>query len=160
MNRDVVDGIIRDFGMAVDNPELSLDDDSFVCFTTADGVLINIDYFEGSESLVLYTTIGEIFEMTKLAVYDELLKANFFWELSGGATLAVSPEGGHAVLTASVTARDLDVSKLTEVIKHVNQLTFAWAARISDITKACLAGDYDAISSVPGSLGENSAQLV
>ena len=143
MNRDVVDGIIRDFGATFGNSELMLDEDDFVCFTTAGGVLINIDYFEDSESLVLYTTIGEIFDATRLSVYDELLKANFFWELSGGATLSVNPAGTHALLTASIMAVDLDVLKLTNVIEHMNQLTYAWAARMREITKSCIAEAHD-----------------
>ena len=141
MTRVAVDAVIREFGAAYGTPDMALDDEDFVCFTTQEGVLINVDYFEADDCLVMYTTIGEVFDETRLLLYDELLKANFFWDLTGGATLCITPDGAHALLTSSVMADNLDVTTLTNVFQHMNQLTFAWAARMREITEDSLAAE-------------------
>ena len=157
MTRETVDMVIREFGTAAGAPDMALDEDDFVCFTTPAGVLINVDYFADDDALVMYTTVGEIFDDTRMDIYDELLKANFFWEVTGSATLCVDPQGTHALLVASVTAAGLDVTQLTNVFDRINQLTQVWAARIHEITKDRVADT--APTPDQSSAGPSPAQL-
>ena len=39
----------------------------------------------------------------KREMYEEMLRANFFWESTAGATLCLDPEENLALLTANVT---------------------------------------------------------
>jgi len=155
MPRDVMSAIIQEFGASVGVPDMAFDENGYFAFTSPDGVLVNVDYFEEDESLVLYTTIGELFDDFRFAFYDEMLKANMFWELTLGATLCVNPEGSHALLTASVPARDLDVPRLTNLFNHINRLTLIWAERLRRVA----AGD-DADEAAPARRGDSSGAPV
>lgn len=145
MSRTAIDSIIQEFGTSVGAPDMAFDEDGYLAFTSAEGVLLNVDYFEADESLVVYTTIGEIFDDFRFQLYDEMLKANLFWELTLGATLCVDPEGTHALLTASVATTDLDLPKLTNVFEHVNRLALIWAERLRKVAAESDAGTDDAV---------------
>jgi Tir chaperone protein (CesT) family len=140
MSRDTMNALIQEFGATVGATEMAFDEDDYLAFTSAEGVLVNVDYFEQDETLVLYTTIGELSDDFRFEFYDEMLKANLFWELTLGATLCVSPDGNHALLTACVSTADLDVVQLTNFFQHVNRLTLIWADRLRQIA----AGEGDA----------------
>ena len=157
MTKQTVEMVIQEFGTAAGAPDMALDEDDFVCFTTPAGVLINVDYYRDDDCLVMYTTVGEIFDDTRMDIYDDLLKANFFWEVTGSATLCVDPEGTHALLVASVTAAGLDVTQLTNVFDRIDQLTQAWAARIHQITRDRVADTTPAPDQ--GAAIANPAQL-
>lgn len=129
MNRKDVNRLVEDLGAGLNIPDLALDEDGFVCIINEDGVVVNIDHFEKQDSLVIYTTIGEIVEKRRLQIYDEMLKANFMWKDTLGATLCVSPDGQHALLMASFTVGDLDLPKLLNMYKNIYELTWAWAGR-------------------------------
>ena len=146
MPREIMNTLIQDFGATVGVPDMTFDDDDYLAFTSPEGVLVNVDYFEKDESLVLYTTIGALFDDFRFAFYDEMLKANLYWELTLGATLCVSPDGEHALLTASVSTGDLDTIKLSNLFQHVNRLTLAWAERLRTVA-AEAEGDQPAADS-------------
>jgi len=151
MPRDTMNALMQDFGNSVGVPDMAFDEEDYLAFTSAEGVLVNVDYFENDETLVLYTTIGELFDDFRFQFYDEMLKANLFWELTLGATLCVNPEGSHALLTASVSTGDLDVPKLTNLFSHVNRLTLVWGERLRQV-----AAGEDAASDAPPASNESS----
>jgi Tir chaperone protein (CesT) family len=155
MSRESIDALIQEFGAAVGVPEMALDEDAYLAFTSPEGVLVNVDYFEDDASLVLYTTIGELFDDFRFAFYDEMLKANLFWELTLGATLCVSPDGEHALLTACVSTGDLDTVQLTNFFQHVIRLTLIWTDRLRQ-----LAAGEDAAEATPAPRDDDSAPHV
>jgi hypothetical protein len=134
MSKEVVDRLIAEFGNELDLPDLALDEDGFVAIINDDGLVLNIDYYEEQETMVFYTTIGEIPDDRRLELYDEMLKANFAWQDTEGATLCVNPVGTHALLMASVTLDGLDPSVLMTIFNHLGELTVAWAHRLRAIT--------------------------
>ena len=149
-----MDRLIRDFGNSYDLADLELDDRGYVCIVSEDGVVLNIDYFEEDEALVFYTTVGEIEDGHRLTLYEEMLKANFFWENTAGATLCIDPNATLALLTASITVTDLDLPKMLIVMDHFTRLTWAWSDRIREITgEATSLGDAAGQDREPGAPG-------
>ena len=128
-----IDYLLKELGETIGLPELSLDDKRYVCIVSDDGVVLNLDYFEDEDTLVMYTTVGEIPEDKRLELYEEMLKANFFWENTAGATLCLDPEVNLALLMANVTVADMDMPKLMQVLDHFTRLTWAWSDRIRAI---------------------------
>ena len=134
MTKENVERLIAELGEAMEVPDLALDEDGFVCLYGEDGVVLNIDHYEDQDCLVMYTTVGEIPEEHRLALYDEMLKANFMWQDTLGATLCVSPTGEHALLMISITTGDLDLPQFLNVYNTIGRLTWAWSDRIRAIT--------------------------
>ena len=134
MDRAQVNRLIAEMGEEIDLPDLALDDDGYVCIVNENGVVVNIDHFEAQDLLVMYTTIGEIVEERRFEVYDEMLKANFLWRDTMGMTLAVSPDGAHALLMANFTVADLDITQLLNMYATVCEMTWSWAMRFRAIS--------------------------
>jgi Tir chaperone protein (CesT) family len=134
MNRDALQSLFAGLGETIGLPELKLDDDGYLCIIDDDGVVLNIDHFEDQDCLVLTSTAAEIADEKRLEVYDEMLKANFLWKETAGTTLCVDPSGRNAMLAVSITAGDLDLPKLINVVGHMHALTWAWSERIRAIT--------------------------
>ncbi len=146
MDEQNLNRLIGDLGKDIGIPDLALDEDGFVCIINEDGVVVNIDHFDDQDSLVIYTTIGEIVEDRRLEIYDEMLKANFMWKDTLGATLCVSPDGKHALLMASFTVGDLDLPQLLNMYKYIYEMTWAWAGRFravagEDLPERAVEGD-------------------
>ena len=143
MTKDNVDYLIKELGDAMELPDPAFDEDGFVCILTEDGIALNIDHYEDQECLVMYTTVGEIPEEHRLALYDEMLKANFMWQDTFGATLCVSPTGEHALLMISIPTGDLDLPQLVNIYNNIGRLTWAWSDRFRAITGEDGANDED-----------------
>ncbi|MEZ5582385.1 MAG: type III secretion system chaperone [Candidatus Competibacteraceae bacterium] len=77
MSKSHMHHLINDLGDAIGLPELALDEKDFACIVSEDGVVLNLDYFEDEDTLVLYTTVGEIPDDKRLELYQEMLRANF-----------------------------------------------------------------------------------
>jgi hypothetical protein len=136
MDRAHVEALVGEFGDAKGIADLALDDDDFVSLADEGDRAVNLEYFEEDGCLVLFTNVGEVPEERRFVLYEDLLKANFFWQLSGGATLALNPAGTRVMLVASIPVEVLDVPKLVLVFDHVATLAWGWASRIEAIAKS------------------------
>ena len=134
MPRETVKHLIRELGEAIEAPGLELDEDDYVCIVNQDGFVLNIDYFEDEDTLVFYSTLADIPEAHRLTLYEAMLRANFQWRDTAGATICLDPELDLALLMASITAADLDASRLLTVIGHFTGLSMAWTARILELS--------------------------
>lgn len=141
MTKENVDQLIVEFGDAIGVEDLRFDETGYVALITEDGMVLNLDHMDDQDCLVMSSTVGEITDEFRYELYDEMLKANFLWSETLGATLCVSPEGGHALLMTSITTGDLDLPKLQNVHEVFVHLTRAWTERINEITGAVEAED-------------------
>ena len=134
MSKSRIQQLIQELGATIGLSELELDEKDFVCIVSEDGVVLNLDYFEDEDTLVMYTTVGEIPDDKRLQLYEEMLRANFFWETTAGATLCLDPEVNLALLMANITVGDMDLPQLTNVLEHFTKLSWAWSDRIRALT--------------------------
>ncbi|MCP4997231.1 MAG: type III secretion system chaperone [Hyphomicrobiales bacterium] len=136
MTREAVATVLNEFGQKFDIEGVEMDDEDFVALQLPEGVLVNVDYVESDNTLVLYTTVGEIQDSMRTEIYEELLQANFFWEVTAGATMCIDPEAGHALVNVSVGAEDLDAEQFETLLQNVNRITLMWAERFRQIAEA------------------------
>ncbi|NJN48094.1 MAG: type III secretion system chaperone [Candidatus Competibacteraceae bacterium] len=130
MSKSHMQHLTDELGDAIGLPDLALDEKDFVCIVSEDGVVLNLDYFEDEDTLVMYTTVGEIPDDKRLKLYQEMLRANFFWETTAGATLCLDPEIDLALLMANVTVADMSLPQLMNILDHFTKLAWAWSDRI------------------------------
>lgn len=100
---------------------VGLPDDSGFAETltmSVDDVAVGIQYvFDSSEeSVVLYCDLGPIPEQKERDIYRNLLEGNYFWTGTGGATLGVNSETGHALVAHAMPLEELDAEGLAAAI--------------------------------------------
>lgn len=136
MPKENMHHLIKELGQELGLPDMEMDDKDFVCIFAEDGVVLNLDYYEDEDVLVLYTTVGEINnENNRLRIYEEMLRGNFVWESTAGATLCIDPSAKLALMMTNVTVGDLDLPKLMNVLNHFTRLAWVWSDRIRDLTE-------------------------
>ncbi|NJN47765.1 MAG: type III secretion system chaperone [Candidatus Competibacteraceae bacterium] len=133
MSKENIHQLVKDFGREIGLADMAMDENDFVCLFTNDGVVLNLDYHEDEDVLVMYTTVGEIPDDKRLQLYQELLQANFFWESTAGATMCVDHTAERVMLMANITVSDLDLPKLMAVLDHFTGLAWAWSDRIREL---------------------------
>jgi hypothetical protein len=135
MAERAIDLLIKDFGAAIGVPDMVLDDQDFCVIGIGENaeLVVNFDYYQDDDSLVLYTTLGEIPDDLRYELYEELLRANFFWEVTGGMTLSINPDATHALLCTSIPADGLDAQDLTALIRRIADISAKWSARVAEI---------------------------
>lgn len=135
MAERAIDVLIKDFGTSIGAPDMVLDEEDFCVIGIGENaeLVVNFDYYEDDDSLVLYTTLGEIPDDLRFELYDELLKANFFWEVTGGMTLSINPDATHALLCTSIEAGGLDAQDLTKLVRRIADISGKWSARVAEI---------------------------
>ncbi|MEZ5581677.1 MAG: type III secretion system chaperone [Candidatus Competibacteraceae bacterium] len=126
--------LIKDLGREIGLPEMAMDENDFVCLFTNDGVVLNLDYHEDEDVLVMYATVGEIPDDQRLQLYQELLQANFFWQSTAGATMCIDHTAERVMLMTNITVGDLDLPKLMAVLDHFTGLAWVWSDRIRELT--------------------------
>ncbi|MEM7519071.1 MAG: type III secretion system chaperone [Planctomycetota bacterium] len=130
-----IDLLMRDFGVAIGAPDMALDEQDFLAITTDEGFVVNLDYFEDDKALVVYTTAGDIPEEHRFDLYEEMLKANLFWNTTAGATLCIDPEGESALVTAHIAEATLDAPMLVTFVTNICRVAAMWNARLRELVE-------------------------
>ena len=135
MPREDLQRVLKEFGTSVDVPEIELDEDNYCAIATGDGVLLNIDYVEESEDLIIFTTLGAVPPEARVLVFQDLLEANFRWQTTAGGTLCLDPTGEYALMMYRVDADNLTVEELSNLLTNIGAITLTWAARLAEIVE-------------------------
>ncbi|MEM9044408.1 MAG: type III secretion system chaperone [Pseudomonadota bacterium] len=139
MAREDIGDLIAKLGAEIGFPDLALDEGGFVAIVNDDTTVLNIDYYEEEQAIVMYATVAELTDETRFDIYEEMLMANFMWKETLGATLCISPTTEHALLMASIETDDLDYQTFSKFYQNVHRLTWAFSDRFKKI-----AGDESA----------------
>ncbi|MEM7529316.1 MAG: type III secretion system chaperone [Pseudomonadota bacterium] len=133
MTLEEVNIVFGEFGAAIELPDLRLDETGYASILTEKETVFTFEHVEEEGALVIYTSIAAIVPERREMLFEEMLRANFFWRETLGATLAISPDGRFALLMTSLPVANLTVETLTRVYLNIAQLTEAWYARIEEI---------------------------
>ena len=113
-------------------PQMELDENDFLCIDV-DGLIINIDYFEEAECLSIYSTVAEVPNGKRAECFDLMLRANYGWQKTAGAVLAVDPSETLALLRTEVTLNDLDLPVLLNRMDEFTTTVKHWADRLEQL---------------------------
>ncbi len=114
--------------------ELALDDNDFLCLQTADGAVVNIDYFEQDAALAFYTTVGRVPDDGG-EIYQILLEGNCDWAETAGGTLALDPSSEFVLLTAKLHAETLDLDRIVQQIETLTTTAADWATFMESLVE-------------------------
>ena len=91
-----------------------------------------------SDLLFIHTDLGEIPADLREKIIAAAIEANFLYQGTGGATLAVNPNDGHLHLQKYNWLERLDAEKTLDTLSRFADTALAWKKIISDVAAAPL----------------------
>ena len=117
--------------------------------TTRDGNPI-ILHMAGDDLLLMHADIGEMAPENRDRIRAAALEANFLYQGTGGATLAVDPNSGHLHLQKYNWLDRLDVEKAVESLTRFADTVKTWKGLLAE-TMANAPAESDVLSApMPG----------
>jgi hypothetical protein len=89
-------------------------------------VVISLDRRSGSDSVVLYSRLGEVPLQRELEVYRVLLEANVMWSATRDATLAVNSATREALLCYRSPIEGLEPDNFVAMVAAFVELARGW----------------------------------
>lgn len=114
MSRQFLQGILNEYAELVGMSPVELDSHDYCCLKYEPSIFLNLQWHDASKQVICYIPCGQLPAGEHLAVYRAMLEANFFWQKTGGATLAIDHN------TDSVWLID---KRLPSAFTNVNELS-------------------------------------
>ena len=151
-SKQKINELLREYSAAVGLSELQLDGDGY-CGLVFDGkhhVGFMLD--EPTASLQIYAAVGEIRKDDRLAAYQRLLTANYFWQATAGATLCLEELDddetiGDVMLVRALPAYGLQLEDFRPILAQFIAVVEVWTQRLKtspdqwDVASADESGD-------------------
>jgi hypothetical protein len=100
MNRQQAEALLQQFGAAMGLSDLCFDDASTCLLVLEDTSTVSLAHDQATQQLVMTSPLDAV-EVSE-SVMRKMLSANFLWQQTQGATLALTPSGRAAVLQRAV----------------------------------------------------------
>ncbi|MBF0099433.1 MAG: type III secretion system chaperone [Desulfobacterales bacterium] len=129
MQQEEIKKMITDFGKNIGLPELTFDENGYLCLMF-DDVVVNIEAMFETEQLFFYTNIGEIPHENKEAFYEMLLTANYFFKETAGGTIGIDKNANIISLAYQLPFTSLTTNKLEKTVENFINVAENWINKI------------------------------
>ena len=134
--------------------EIEIEDSGGAVAMEIDGT--NVVLQDAGELLLIRAEVGEIPEGGKAEILASAMKANFLYQGTGGATLAVNPADGMLHVHKYNWMERLDAETVLEALDKLADTANAWRKIIADYIPGADAADAD----LPVRLGDSGFMQV
>ena len=139
---EVIDGIGKNLGM-------ELVDEGGAAAVQVDGNAVILQ-LASDDLLLIHADIGEMAPENRDRIHAAALEANFLYQGTGGATLAVDPRSGHLYLQKYNWLDRLDVEKAMTTLTRFADTLNTWKGLVAE-TMASASAASDVLSApTPG----------
>lgn len=121
---ELIDGLGKNLG-------IELTDEGGATAIEVDGLSV-ILHLAGEDILFVHADLGEIAPESREEVVAAALEANFLYQATGGATLAVNGEDGHLHLQKYNWIDRLDAEKAAQDLAKFAEVALAWRKILED----------------------------
>lgn len=128
--------LLSELGQLVGLPELEPDKDNYCCLGFDDKVILHMQYSPETQIAMVFTQIGKLKEGREEYLYPKLLKANLFWQGTGGATIGVDDETREILLCYQVQVERLEFSQFQELIEGFVNTAELWINTLEAVQNA------------------------
>lgn len=118
--------LLSELGQAVGLPDLAPDKDNYCCLGFDDKIITHLQYSDANEILMLFAQLGVIDEDKVNDIYPRLLKANLFWQGTGGATIGVDDETREVLISYQTPMQFMDFPKFQELLEGFINTAELW----------------------------------
>ena len=131
---ELIDGIGKNLGV-------ELVDEGGATAVQVDGNVVILQT-ASDDLLLIHADIGEIAPENRERVHAAAMEANFLYQGTGGATLAVDPHSGHLYLQKYNWLDRLDVEKAVESLTSFADTVELWKGLVAEtMANASVASD-------------------
>lgn len=127
--REHVDLALAEVGSRIGLDGMLLEEDGSAVLML-DEIVVNLELDEAADRLLMYASLGRP-AGGREALYKALLRGNFLWGATGGATLSLDPAEGDVMLQQAATASTLDGTALEGLLEGFANAAESWAGRVS-----------------------------
>ncbi|MBC05433.1 type III secretion system chaperone [Thalassospira sp.] len=116
--------LISDFGKSIGIESLAFDEFGCCMLAFDDDIIINIAQEKANQRILFFAYVGSV--VAAVTPYRTLLKANFYWRATGGATLSLDQDDGAICLTKPFGEEDLTPQELTAELEKFISTVEKW----------------------------------
>lgn len=135
MSKQLFTQLLGELGKSVGLPELAPDDDNYCCLGFDDKIITHLQYNEENDVVMLFAQLGVVDEDKAALIYPRILKANLFWQGTGGATLGVDDESKEVLMAYQIPIQMLDFSKFQELLEGFINTAELWINTLEAVQK-------------------------
>ena len=140
---ELIDGIGKNLGV-------ELVDEGGATAVQVDGNVVILQT-ASDDLLLIHADIGEIAPENRERVHAAAMEANFLYQGTGGATLAVDPHSGHLYLQKYNWLDRLDVEKAVESLTRFADTVKLWKGLVAEtMANASAASDVPSMPTPGG----------
>ncbi len=133
--KEHVNELLKHIGEGLNLPDLCLDDNNHCILLFDEKIVLNMDFDEEGEKLVIYAYIGEIPLECREVIFEKALEGNFFWNETDGGTLGIDKQSQSLVLAKSFTLPLSDFNVFEDQLATFVEIVEKWISRIEDYLK-------------------------
>jgi hypothetical protein len=120
---ELLDSLLSQLGQICGLPLLSVDDDAHASLVFNQSVTIHFQ--ARPHDILLYSCPGSLPEQNSLAIMRRLLRANFLWGDTGGATFSLTPDW-DVMLAQTLSVYHLDLTAFQEHFTAFARVSAKW----------------------------------
>ncbi len=139
---ELIDGIGKNLGV-------ELVDEGGATAVQVDGNVVILQT-ASDDLLLIHADIGEIAPENRERVHAAAMEANFLYQGTGGATLAVDPRSGHLYLQKYNWLDRLDAEKAVTILTRFADTVKLWKGLVAETMDRTPAADDDLPLPGPG----------
>ena len=125
-----VNELLKHIGDGLNLPNLCLDDNNHCILLFDEKIVLNMDFDQEGNKLVIYAYIGEIPLECRELVFEKALEGNFFWNETDGGTLGVDKQSQSLVLAKSYTLPIEKFNDFEDQLASFVEIVEKWIVRI------------------------------
>ena len=128
--KEHVNELLKHIGDGLNLPNLCLDDNNHCILLFDEKIVLNMDFDQEDNKLVIYAYIGEIPLECRELVFEKALEGNFFWNETDGGTLGVDKQSQSLVLAKSYTLPIEKFNDFEDQLASFVEIVEKWIVRI------------------------------
>ena len=136
MSREAINALFSELGSQLGMDQLALDENDHCVLRIDEGSDIHLEYLEESGLLLMVSALPGIEAEYKAAVYEIMLKGNYLWQDTYGATLAIHPETNAVIVEHKMNVANIAPGSLQEHVSGLDALVQGWQEHIKEIIEA------------------------
>ena len=130
------------------NLGIELTDEGGATAVEIDGIPVVL-HAAGDDLILVHADLGEIAHENRERVFAAAMEANFLYQGTGGATLAVDPRSGHLYLQKYNWLDRLDAEKAVTILTRFADTVRTWKGLVAE-TRAAAPAAADSPLPEPG----------
>jgi hypothetical protein len=124
-------GLLKSYSQMVEIPTLQPEEKKY-CALNFDGHVIHLELKEETQEIMFYATIAPLPANRRELLYETLLEANYFFQMTKGGTLGVDTTLKKIALVYQTPLPGLNIHEFDKMLEKFVNLSVFWKNQLHD----------------------------